>query len=268
MPTNVSPRRKGGSAARPPDHLLRSRGGFHVQRQNRGAAGAPRRALLVAPGRRRRSSSPDGVPGHDHGRERQRHDREAADADRVALADRDRGSVRDRRRAAGRRRRRLSRTTRRARRGRSSPASRRTSRRSPATSPTSSSSDSEAGVARLAPGWASPCCSSAGGATSRQAYAQIRQLGQATGHTKQAHGRRPLDAEADRRGAPLDPGPRRGSSTVYHELTTRLLLGDVEDVHRPRLHAARPEQHRRRSRQAGPATRSSRRSTSSPRTRT
>ena len=61
--------------------------------------------------------------------------KQAPDAHRLALADGDRGSLRGRRRQAGRRGRRPVGLPEAARRGRSSPASRRTSRRSPAYNP-------------------------------------------------------------------------------------------------------------------------------------
>ncbi len=97
------------------------------------------------------------------------------------------------------------------------------------------------------------------------AYAQIRQLGAATGHEAAA-----ARLVAGLRGQMSSivgslPAGAKGL-TVYHELEPGLLLGHVDDVHRPDLQAARAEGHRRRGDRArARATRSCRRSTSSPR---
>ena len=88
-----------------------------------------------------------------------------------------------------------------------------------------------------------------------------------TGHTRGATARRPLDADAPRRDrgerAEVAPAPAR-----LPRARPDVLLGDVADVHRQHLQAVRLPGHRRRSgRDAATATRSSRPSTSSPRTR-
>ena len=83
------------------------------------------------------------------------------------------------------------------------------------------------------------------------AYQQIRQLGHVTGHEPQATR---LDREdegadrADRREARRTAAGVRASTTS----STRLLLGDVEDVRRPGLRAVRPAEHRGRRHAAAP----------------
>ena len=84
--------------------------------------------------------------------------------------------------------------------------------------------------------------------TLAQAYAQIEQLGKATGHTAKAAAvvaRMKTQDRRDRRvGAEAEPAADR-----LPRARARSLLGHLEDVHRPDLHDARAEGHRRRSRQ-------------------
>ena len=174
------------------------------------------------------------LPGHRRRGQRQGHDPAEAEADRLALPDGDRVALRHRRRRAGRRRRRPVGLPEGARRAPASPASRRTSRRSPSTGPTSSSSSYDAnslvaslkklhipvilqdGAARLCPG----------------AYEQIKQLGRATGHYDRARdGRRADDGRRSPRlvAASTTARTRR---LALPRAQPRLLLRDVEDVHR------------------------------------
>ena len=97
-PTNVSPRRKGGSrrAAAEPTSSAHS-GGFLWSQE--GSVGALALALVCS-SLLAANAAAQGLPGHDHGRERQGHARREAGADRLALADGDRDAVRDRRRAS------------------------------------------------------------------------------------------------------------------------------------------------------------------------
>ncbi len=91
-------------------------------------------------------------------------------------------------------------------------------------------------------------------------YAQLDQLGRATGHAgrgRPAHRDHARRDREDRRRRPAraaaDLLPRAGQEPV---------LGDLQDLHRPALRPARPEEHRRRGRQGRPAaTRSCRPST-------
>ena len=177
--------------------------------------------------------------------------RSLAAADRLALADRDRGSVRDRRRQAGGRGRRpvelpgeraahealrLHAERRGDRRVQARPR-RRLRRREPHRRGAREAEDP--GARRADRRRRSPT------PTRRST-----QLGKATGHTRRRGGGRRADEGADRgdrRRRCRRPASRSPSTTS----STRLLLGDLEDVHRPRLHAARPEEHRRRGRQDG-----------------
>ena len=78
--------------------------------------------------------------------------------------------------------------------------------------------------------------------------ARSRQLGKATGHVAgRGRGRR-ADEDADRGDRRVDAA-REPADHRLPRARARPLLGDLEDVHRPHLHAARAEGHRRRGRQ-------------------
>ena len=80
-----------------------------------------------------------------------------------------------------------------------------------------------------------------------QAYDEIRQLGEATGHDAQAATRRPLDgAAAD--GARPERAEERAPSHRLPRARPDLLQHDLGDVHRPHLPAVRLPQHRGRGR--------------------
>ena len=228
----LSPRRKGGSrgaAAEPPPSA--SRGGFLCSHSR--FAGTLALAALVArvparrpPGRRRRPTP-----------------------DRLALADRDRGSLRDRRGQAGRRGRQPVRLPDERPAHEALGLSRRTPRRSRRYNPdlVVVSYDADHIVEALGklkiPVLVEPTAS-----TLAQAYAQIGQLGDSDRPRGQGGGAR-RDAEAaDRGDRRLGPAPPPGDHRLPRA-RARPLLGDLEDVHRPHLHAARAEGHRRRRRQ-------------------
>ena len=78
------------------------------------------------------------------------------------------------------------------------------------------------------------------------AYAQVTQLGRATGFRKGAAATRPLDARADQEGDRLRP-PRADAHRLPRA-DDRLLLGHVSHVHRPDLPDVRAPQHRRQRR--------------------
>ena len=72
------------------------------------------------------------------------------------------------------------------------------------------------------------------------AYAQIRAARQGDRAPRRRGGGRRADEEGRSRRRSRLGAEGREQLSVYDELEPRLLLGDVEDVHRPGLHAARP----------------------------
>ena len=227
----LSPRRKGGSrgsAAGPPPSA--SRGGFLWSE-----AGSPGRSPWRLSSSRRRGR-------------RHRHRGGDPDPDRLALADGDRGSVRDRRRQAGRRGRRpvelpgeraedealrLHAERRGDRRLQARPR-RRLVRRQPHRR--GAREAEHPGAPRADRLDASPT------PTRRS-----RSSGKATGH---AAGAAAVVARMKRQIAAIVASvPHGDAAHLLRGARARPLLGHVEDVHRPHLHAARPEGHRRRGRQ-------------------
>ena len=84
--------------------------------------------------------------------------------------------------------------------------------------------------------------------TLAQAYAQIGAARRQDRPCGQGGGARRLAEAADRGDRRLGPAPPPGDHRLPRA-RARSLLGDLEDVHRPHLHPARAEGHRRRGRQ-------------------